>query len=230
MEVDKRNLFKMEDIADTHWSLQWGMRRSGFENAWSRLETYNFEADPVTVAVLDTGVQLDHEDLQGRLWQNPGEIPGNGIFAKFSQKSDSGAVYVFEDRLRKKQQQANLSQLSQCFGLPALTLLSVTPSRGIDDDGNGYIDDVHGWDFADGDAIPSDDDGHGTHCAGIISAVKNGKGIVGAFGGSSAIRIMALRFLSSEGGRTSDAVLALNYAVSMGAVISSNSWGWALSC
>ena len=109
-----------------------------------------------------------------------------------------------------------------------MTLLSVTPSRGIDDDGNGYIDDVHGWDFADGDAIPSDDDGHGTHCAGIISAVKNGKGIVGAFGGSSAIRIMALRFLSSEGGRTSDAVLALNYAVSMGAVISSNSW--ALSC
>lgn len=175
VEVDKRNLFKMEDIADTHWSLQWGMRRSGFENAWSRLETYNFEADPVTVAVLDTGVQLDHEDLQGRLWQNPGEIPGNGI----------------------------------------------------DDDGNGYIDDVHGWDFADGDAIPSDDDGHGTHCAGIISAVKNGKGIVGAFGGSSAIRIMALRFLSSEGGRTSDAVLALNYAVSMGAVISSNSWGGA---
>ena len=69
-----------------------------------------------------------------------------------------------------------------------------------------------------------------THCAGVISAVKNGKGIVGAFGGSSAIRIMALRFLSSEGGRTSDAVLALNYAVSMGAVISSNSWGWALIC
>ena len=39
----------------------------------------------------------------------------------------------------------------------------VTPSRGIDDDGNGYIDDVHGWDFADGDADPSDDDGHGMH-------------------------------------------------------------------
>ncbi|CAK9051904.1 unnamed protein product [Durusdinium trenchii] len=174
VEVDKRNLFKM-GITDTQWSRQWGMRRSGFDNAWSRLDAYSFEPDPVTVAVLDTGVQLDHEDLQGRLWQNPGEIPGNGI----------------------------------------------------DDDGNGFIDDVHGWDFADGDADPSDDDGHGTHCAGVIGAAKNGRGVVGAFGGSSSVRIMALRFLSSEGGRTSDAILALNYAVSMGAVISSNSWGGA---
>eukprot|EP00438_Fugacium_kawagutii_P032165 Skav231583 [mRNA] locus=scaffold481:299944:300782:- [translate_table: standard] len=153
------------------------MRRSGFENAWSRVNSYDFAADPVTVAVLDTGVELDHEDLHDRLWQNPGEIPGNGT----------------------------------------------VPATSIDDDQNGYIDDVYGWDFADGDADPSDDDGHGTHCAGVIGAVKNGKGVVGAFGGSSAVKIMALRFLSSEGGRTSDAILALNYAVSMGAMISSNS-------
>lgn len=87
VEVDKRNLFKMESlesiekmesITDTHWSRQWGMRRSGFESAWSRLNSYDFAADPVTVAVLDTGVELDHEDLHDRLWQNPGEIPGNG--------------------------------------------------------------------------------------------------------------------------------------------------------
>ena len=106
-----------------------------------------------------------------------------------------------------------------------LCLALLSPVPGIDADGNGFIDDVHGWDFADGDADPSDDDGHGTHCAGVIGAAKNGRGVVGAFGGSSSVRIMALRFLSSEGGRTSDAILALNYAVSMGAVISSNSWG-----
>ena len=88
------------------------------------------------------------------------------------------------------------------------------------------MDDVHGWDFADGDAEPEDHDGHGTHCAGVLGAAENGRGVVGA---SGAVQIMALRFLSSEGGRTSDAILALNYAVSMGAEISSNSWGLVLS-
>ena len=220
VEVDQRNLFKMEDVTDTHWNRQWGMRRSGFESAWSRLETYSFEPDPVTVAVLDTGVQLDHEDLTGRLWHNPGEIPGNG-----------NSAWIRRERERERKTSKHLFVF---FGSGkrnrGLVLPNLLDEWGIDDDGNGYVDDVHGWDFADGDADPSDDDGHGTHCAGVISAVKNGKGIVGASGSSSSIRIMVLRFLSSQGGRTSDAILALNYAVSMGAVISSNSWGWDLSC
>ncbi|CAE6917799.1 unnamed protein product, partial [Symbiodinium sp. CCMP2456] len=175
VELDQRNLFKMQSpqIADPHWSRQWGFRRSGFESAWNRLESMQVEPAPVTIAVLDTGIQLDHEDLQGRLWQNEGEIPNNGV----------------------------------------------------DDDGNGFVDDVHGYDFADEDGDPSDDDGHGTHCAGVIAAVRNAVGVVGAAGGNPAIRIMALRFLSRDGGRTSDAVLALNYAISMGAIVSSNSWG-----
>ena len=62
--------------------------------------------------------RIDHQDLQGRLWQNEGEIPNNGV----------------------------------------------------DDDGNGFVDDVHGYDFADEDGDPSDDDGHGTHCAGTMGA------------------------------------------------------------
>ena len=77
VEVDQRNLFKM-GISDPQWSRQWGMRRSGFDRAWSRLASYEFAASPVVVAVLDTGVELSHEDLQGRLWRNPGEIAGNG--------------------------------------------------------------------------------------------------------------------------------------------------------
>ena len=54
------------------------------------------------------------------------------------------------------------------------------PNNGKDDDGNGYIDDVHGWDFANNDNNPHDDHSHGTHCAGTIGALgNNGKGVVG---------------------------------------------------
>ncbi|MBE2181093.1 MAG: S8 family serine peptidase [Chthoniobacterales bacterium] len=124
------------------------------------------------VAVIDTGVDRAHPELQGNIWTNPGEIPGNGI----------------------------------------------------DDDGNGYIDDVHGWNFSGDTAETADLHGHGTHVAGTIAARgHNGLGIAGVCWRAS---IMPVKFLSDSGtGYTSDAVSAVSYATAMGARISNNSWG-----
>ena len=95
--------------------------------------------------------------------------------------------------------------------------------NGIDDDGNGYIDDVYGYDFFNNDADPMDDVGHGTHVSGTIAGVaNNGIGITGV---SWNARIMALKFLSYEGGLDSGAVSAILYATDMGATIMNNSWG-----
>ena len=129
-------------------------------------------SESVLVAVIDTGVDYNHEDLIGNIWTNPGEIAGNGI----------------------------------------------------DDDGNGFIDDIHGYDFANNDGDPRDDNGHGTHCAGTISGVgNNGIGITGV---SWNARIMAVKFLNSSGsGSVSNAVKAVMYASSMGVKVMSNSWG-----
>ncbi len=102
--------------------------------------------------------------------------------------------------------------------------------NGIDDDGNGFVDDVHGYDFANNDGNPMDDNGHGTHVAGTIGAVgNNGIGVAGV---NWNVSIMALKFLRGDGsGYTSDAVRAVNYATMMrtrydvNVRVTNNSWG-----
>jgi len=126
----------------------------------------------IVVAVIDTGVDYTHRDIDDNMWVNTGEIGGNDI----------------------------------------------------DDDGNGYVDDIYGWDFRNGDSDPKDDHGHGTHCGGIIAAEgNNGLDTAGVCWDA---KIMALKFLNSSGdGDTMDAVEAFYYAVENGADITSNSWG-----
>lgn len=89
-------------------------------------------------------------------------------------------------------------------------------TNGIDDDGNGYVDDVHGWNFATGTPRLQDDHGHGTHIAGIIT------------GRSSAVRVMTLKYYDPDGKPSEqirNTVNAINYAVKMGAKIINYSGG-----
>ena len=92
------------------------------------------------------------------------------------------------------------------------------PGNGRDDDLNGFIDDVHGADTASGTGAPFDENGHGTHVAGIVAAVgNNGRGGSGV---AWAAQIMALKFLDSTGnGYTSDAIEAIDYARRKGAKV-----------
>lgn len=163
--------------SDPGFSRQWGFENGGAYGgkvdadidvlrAWDKSTGAG-----VVVAVIDTGIDLDHPELVGRLWTNPGEIAGNGL----------------------------------------------------DDDANGFVDDVHGYDFHARDADPSDTDGHGTHVAGVIAAeTGNALGVAGVAPGA---RIMALRSLSTTGGDTLDSANAIAYAARMGADIVNASWG-----
>lgn len=130
----------------------------------------------VIVAVIDTGVDYNHQDLKDNAWINTAELNG---------------------------------------------------APGVDDDGNGYIDDIHGMNFSEATkpvANGLDDHGHGSHCSGVIGAKgDDGLGITGI---NWNVRIMPVKFLSAEGGGTLEgAILAIDYATKMGANILSNSWG-----
>ncbi len=98
------------------------------------------------------------------------------------------------------------------------------PDNGVDDDNNGYIDDMHGWDFVNKDNNPMDGHGHGTHVAGTIGAVgNNSAGIAGVVWSAD---LVALKALSDSGaGFMADLKQALLYALVMNFRLSNNSWG-----
>jgi subtilisin family serine protease len=100
---------------------------------------------------------------------------------------------------------------------------------GVDNDGNGYVDDVHGWDFANGDNDAMDDNGHGTHVAGTIAASgNNGAGVAGV---NWDAKVVPLKFIGADGsGSLSNALSAINYATNLrlkgvNLRVTNNSWG-----
>jgi PKD repeat protein len=169
---------------DTDFSKLYGMHNTGQTGGTSDADIDAPEAwDKTTgstdliVAIIDTGINYNHEDLAANMWKNPGETAGNNK----------------------------------------------------DDDGNGYVDDIYGFNSITNTGNPLDDNNHGSHCAGSIGGVgNNSKGVAGV---CWKVKLMGLKFLDSSGsGDTSDAVQCMDYALDQlnkgqKIVVTSNSWG-----
>lgn len=166
---------------------KWDLKKTRVKEAWLK---FSKGSKDIVVAVIDTGIDVNHEDLKANIWKNPKEIPGNNK----------------------------------------------------DDDGNCYIDDVHGWNFVskstkqirkskecqgkNGNNKIHDTHGHGTHIAGIIGAVGgNGKGLSGV---APKVSLMTLKYYNpNDNGKNNleNTIKAIQYAVKNGAHIINYSGG-----
>ncbi|AFZ01829.1 S8 family peptidase [Calothrix sp. PCC 6303] len=145
----------------------WGVDTVKAPEAWAN----GYTGQGVIVAVLDTGVDHNHEDLKNNIWKNTKEIENNGV----------------------------------------------------DDDGNGYVDDIYGWNFDSNNNNTLDKDGHGTHVSGTIAAEKNNKGLTGI---AYDAKIMSVKVLDDEGSGSYDSIAGgIRYAVDNGAKVINMSLG-----
>jgi subtilisin family serine protease len=134
-------------------------RQLNVDEAWNRTSG----SEEVTVAIIDSGIDLSHPDLVGHLAINSREQSGGS---------------------------------------------------GVDDDQNGFVDDMSGYDFMRGRGAPSDEAGHGTHVAGIVMQI------------APKVRILPLKFIGGNGsGGTFDAIRAIDYAIARGVQVINASWG-----
>ncbi|MCJ7486670.1 MAG: S8 family serine peptidase [Candidatus Aminicenantes bacterium] len=182
--AEKNYVSHIETIPnDPEFSYQWGLHNTGQSGgtadadidapeAW---EIFTGSSD-ITIAVIDTGIDYGHTDLQSNIWTNPGEIGGG------------------------------------------------KETDGIDNDGNGKIDDWHGWDFVNSDNNPMDDNSHGTHVAGIAGASGNNETNVA--GVCWNVKLMPVKAYDAYGyGNTARDIAAIDYAISLDAQVINASWG-----
>lgn len=155
--------------------LNWGMKTVNAETLWNK----NILGQGVVVAIIDSGIDTFHNQLQNQLYTNPNEIPNNNI----------------------------------------------------DDDQNGLVDDIHGYDFIDKSGDLYDNSGHGTHIAGVIAAQHNSGRVTGLAPSS---KLLMYDFFKTEivngkpqevGGTIFDAIRGLRAAVQSGAKVINASWG-----
>lgn len=173
----------------------------------------------IVIGDIDTGIDYTHQDLYLNVWLNQGELPVGMGFVD----ADTDGLITFRD-LNNTLNSSFVSDINLNGRIDAGDLLNDARwENGLDQDSNGYIDDLIGWDFVNNDNDPYDDNGHGSHTAGTIGA--NGGNGTGVAGVTWNVQLMGLKFLSATGsGSTTGAIKATDYYTSASILDQTRGW------
>jgi subtilisin family serine protease/subtilisin-like proprotein convertase family protein len=219
----------------------------GVTHAWS----VTTGSPNTIVAIMDTGIDYDHPDLYGNVWLNQAEIPKSRLAPSLGGTNTNGIQDYYHDGYvswRDLNDPRNIGpgKITDINGdgiIDAADILApmVLNAQGQDTGNGGWAyagntqdgdtahpNDFIGWNFVNNTNNPLDQNGHGTHVAGIIGAMgNNGVGVAGI---NWSVSLMPVQFINSSGAGSISAFIAgLNYAVEHGAKISNNSWSGATS-
>ena len=193
---------------DEYYFVQWGLKNTTYgsnaEAAWDSGVTGSLAN---VIGVIDSGIDYKHPDLYLNIWLNPGEVP-NGVI----DINNDGLITLFD--LNDSSNSAFAWDFDQAgdYGYGYVDAGDLFQNNiwidGLDNENNGYIDDLIGWDFYNNNNDPFDNNGHGTHVAGTIGALSNNQ--TGVAGVNWDIQLIALQFLDPYGS-TFGAIQAINY-------------------
>jgi subtilisin family serine protease len=222
---------------DPSFASQYALTKISATSAWN-VSTGSMKT---VVGTVDTGIDYNHSDLYLNIWVNQAEIP-DFWYTKSSASSTTFDRKVYKSQVKDVDGDGLLTfrdfNASQNAGLiwdnngdgriDAGDLLRPMSQGGWNsgstrDGDTAHPDDFFGWNFVTNTNDPYDDNGHGTHVAGIIGATgNNGVGVAGV---NWNVQIMALKFLGADGtGSVAGAVSALDYSIAHGAFVTNHSW------
>lgn len=219
-----RRIRSFRSIGAEHWKLDKGASVEGAVVALS----VDPRVEYVEPNLLVHAVRAPNDPLFGQLWglRNTGQILGGvtGVPDADTDADEAWDMFTGSAAVTVAVLDTGIDYRHPDLAANIWTNPGEIAGNGIDDDGNGFVDDLHGWDFLNKDNDPMDDSGHGTHIAGTIGGVAdNGIGVAGVDWNA---RVMALKFLNNEGtGSAADAISCIEYATMMGVDVMSNSWG-----
>jgi len=213
---------------DTNFGSQWHLAQNNdididIQEAWS-LER---GSQDITIAIIDTTIDINHPDLINKIWINQGEIPTSPVdyVTNIDTAGDGDGLVESWEIMAYFENNGVDPNFDGEYNFDDVFHFNSPLTNGLDNDGNGYVDDIAGWSVFDNQKYNDEFGNHGTHVAGIAGAEADNNKYIAGVCADCLIMPVAIFNKHGAGGLSSYVIEAINYATNNGAEVINNSYG-----